>query len=94
MKERTKEGVAIVLIIITFLVIIAFVLIKVDEKYYEESIIKPFKIIKGDATYEMRCLDGYAYLLYKERNNASITQMLIDNGSSSDRARLAHCKED
>lgn len=61
---------------------------------YEKNLVKPFKLIKGDATYEMRCLDGYAYLLYKERNNASITQMLIDNGSSSDRARLAHCKED
>lgn len=84
----------VLVIMVVFLTIVGIGTYMVNKANEEKELIKPFKMLKGDATYEMKCLDGYAYILYKERNSVSISQMMIDNSSSSDRPRLAHCKED
>lgn len=87
-------------LILSLLILSVFIALVGVYSYYEakdaeeKELIKPFKILKGDGTYELKCLDGYEYILYKERNNVSISQMMIDGGSRSDRARLRHCKED
>lgn len=88
-----KDFLWALVIMVIFLGIVVIDTIYYNKVNEEKDLIKPFKILKGDGVYEMKCLDGYVYILYKERNSISISQMMIDSGSIS-RARLAHCKED
>ena len=88
-----RDMIKALLLMLVFLTTVSVSCYYIDKDNNEKELMIPFKMLKGDATYEMRCLDGYAYIIYKERSNVSISQMMIDNGYNT-RPRLAHCKED